>query len=233
MKDTKQIFTQLSTCVANIASKAWSERYSDLVATLGGDQVMVFHYSTDGASCLLSRNFRSMKTAAELSEAYIGGWYKRDPMYHALSKFRDGRIEVMHATAYQNGFSNDYWQKFYAEPKLTQKSAILAHAKGLRLIVNIYSSDPDAMQHDDSLLLLLGQLAIEHFTRFRNDGTPSVLSVLTQREAQVCQGILLGKKGELIADDLGVSVTTVATYRQRAYRKLGISSKGALFALCR
>jgi DNA-binding NarL/FixJ family response regulator len=62
---------------------------------------------------------------------------------------------------------------------------------------------------------------------------PKALTSDTPREAQVCQGILLGKKAELIAHDLRVSVTTVATYRQRAYQKLGISSKGALFALCR
>ena len=37
----------------------------------------------------------------------------------------------------------------------------------------------------------------------------------------------------LPSNNLGVSVKTAATYRQRAYQKLGISSKGALFALCR
>ncbi|MEX1663169.1 helix-turn-helix transcriptional regulator [Thioclava sp. 15-R06ZXC-3] len=47
------------------------------------------------------------------------------------------------------------------------------------------------------------------------------------------QSLLAGKKAELIAGQLGVSPVTVTTYRKRAYDKLGIASRGALFALCR
>ena len=116
MNDKKQIFNKLSLCVANLACSSWSEHFANLVATLGGDQVMVFSYSKAGATCVLSRNFRSKRTAAELSEAYIGGWYKRDPMYNDLSNFRDGRIEVMQASECRNKFSDDYWRKFILSP---------------------------------------------------------------------------------------------------------------------
>ncbi|MCY0151317.1 LuxR C-terminal-related transcriptional regulator [Hoeflea alexandrii] len=37
----------------------------------------------------------------------------------------------------------------------------------------------------------------------------------------------------MIAGELGLSPATIVTYRRRAYGKLGISSRGDLFALCR
>jgi len=55
---------------------------------------------------------------------------------------------------------------------------------------------------------------------------------LTLREVEVCTGILLGRTVEAIALDLGIRPASVATYRKRAYRRLGISAQNQLFALC-
>lgn len=54
--------------------------------------------------------------------------------------------------------------------------------------------------------------------------------VLTAREREVALMILRGHSGESIALNLGVSLATVKTHRQRLYTKLGISSQGELFA---
>ncbi len=55
--------------------------------------------------------------------------------------------------------------------------------------------------------------------------------VLTAREREVALMILKGHSGESIALNLGLSLATVKTHRQRLYAKLGISSQGELFAL--
>ena len=54
---------------------------------------------------------------------------------------------------------------------------------------------------------------------------------LTQREIEVCARALIGMSVEATALDLGIRNTSITTYRQRAYHKLGISSQNELFAL--
>ena len=55
---------------------------------------------------------------------------------------------------------------------------------------------------------------------------------LTDREQDVCARIVAGYSSEAIALDLGLAASSVATYRKRAYAKLGICSQHDLFALC-
>jgi DNA-binding CsgD family transcriptional regulator len=54
---------------------------------------------------------------------------------------------------------------------------------------------------------------------------------LTAREAGVCLALLRGRSAPGIALDLGLEVSSVHTYRKRAYRKLGVGSLPALFQL--
>lgn len=54
---------------------------------------------------------------------------------------------------------------------------------------------------------------------------------LTGRELEVCERLLRGCTFEGIAADLGVSVSTAKTYRNRAFERLGIHHRNALFAL--
>ncbi len=52
---------------------------------------------------------------------------------------------------------------------------------------------------------------------------------LTLRERQVCARILYGLSTEGVALDLDIGQTSVATYRQRAYTRLGIATRHELF----
>lgn len=54
---------------------------------------------------------------------------------------------------------------------------------------------------------------------------------LTPRERQVCAGVLQGLTFDGIACQLGLSVTSVKTYRNRAFARLGIHFRNELFAL--
>ncbi len=51
---------------------------------------------------------------------------------------------------------------------------------------------------------------------------------LTNRERQVVQGIAYGNTYKEIAEELGISEKTVATYRERASEKLGIRTRAGL-----
>lgn len=54
---------------------------------------------------------------------------------------------------------------------------------------------------------------------------------LTQREIEVCERLLRGYSHDGVAADLGVSLATVKTYRNRAFTRLGIRFRSELFAL--
>jgi len=54
---------------------------------------------------------------------------------------------------------------------------------------------------------------------------------LTPRECEVCAGILQGLTFDGIACQLGLTLTTVKTYRNRAFARLGIHFRNQLFAL--
>jgi DNA-binding CsgD family transcriptional regulator len=52
---------------------------------------------------------------------------------------------------------------------------------------------------------------------------------LTTREAAVCRALLRGRSSPEIALTLGVRVSTIQTYRKRAYAKLGVATLPELF----
>ena len=52
---------------------------------------------------------------------------------------------------------------------------------------------------------------------------------LSQREAEICAGIVMGYSTLAIGLNCNISTNTVATHRKRAYAKLGISSQNELF----
>ena len=54
---------------------------------------------------------------------------------------------------------------------------------------------------------------------------------LSLRERQVCARAVVGRTIEETAGDLGIRKTSVITYRQRAYQKLGVSRQGDLLAV--
>lgn len=54
---------------------------------------------------------------------------------------------------------------------------------------------------------------------------------LTERELAVCERLLRGWSFDGIAADLGVSPSTAKTYRNRAFGRLGIHHRNALYAL--
>jgi DNA-binding CsgD family transcriptional regulator len=56
-------------------------------------------------------------------------------------------------------------------------------------------------------------------------------SVLTRREREVIELVLLGNSTRLIAEKLQISTETIKLHRKHAYAKLDISSQAELFYL--
>lgn len=60
---------------------------------------------------------------------------------------------------------------------------------------------------------------------------PDANSSLSAREREIMHCVMKGQTSRQIADALGISKSSVDTYRARIFRKLGVDNRAALFAL--
>lgn len=204
--------------------------FMGLVTALGAGQVMVFRYGANTARCALSRNQIEGAVAGQLAGAYLDGGFRDDPLVARIRTLPDTTREVWTLAALQDRMSPAYRAQFFTAPGLADKRAVLIVAGGLRVCVNLYWAG--ACTVDDGAVRVVAELARLHVAATGDAAYPALMG-LSDRERWVCLGILRGLKSEQIAHDLGIGVTSVATYRKRAYAKLGINAKGALFAICR
>ncbi len=135
--------------------------------------------------------------------------------------------------AYKDAFEN-LLIDIFPEAGLASKIAILCAGKTERIVITFYFADAIEPDQDTTFWSIIGRLALLHFesTSQVAQSYPPVLMSLSDREREVCEGILSGKKAERIAADMDVAPSTVVTYRKRAYEKLGISSRTSLFEIC-
>lgn len=68
------------------------------------------------------------------------------------------------------------------------------------------------------------------FERHRALATPATSEILSPREAEVCDLLLIGCSSDAIALRLGISRYTVKDHRKHIFRKLGVASLAELFA---
>ncbi|WP_212699242.1 helix-turn-helix transcriptional regulator [Thalassovita aquimarina] len=222
----------VETCLARIGTEDFATAFADFAETLGVDQIMVFAIAGDHARCLLSRHFHHAVLAGKLAATYLDGWFLQDPLLPELRRTSPGTVSLHRLGGIGAEMGDDYRRIFFDEPGLKAKTTLIAVGDHLRLFVSLYQSEGTETYCDADLARLAGRLALMHFERLSEDGSPPPLAVLSERERAVCLGVLSGQKAEAIAADLGIAASTVITYRKRAYAKLGITSRAGLFAIC-
>lgn len=228
---------RLGACLPLAGTDLFLEPFLAAMEAIGAVQCMVFSYSDGRARCLLARNFAARRKGHTLAEAYLSGWYVKDPLFREILAMADGECRVVNFAETAHHMDGDYRDLFFAQPGLHGKAAVLSVRGGERLILNVYSEGEapvlaGAGEAGRAALALAGRLAADHFARLSKPDYPSPLSVLSKRERAVCIAILAGRKAETIAGELGLAASTVVTYRRRAYAKLGISSRAQLFSIC-
>ena len=220
----------VSQCLGTLGRPAFLEPFFDFLRSMATAQVMVFSYSENHAQCLLSRNFIEGGIGKRLAANYLDDWFLQDPLYTRIMALEDGSFETHRLKDILPEVSQDYRLRFFTAPDIEDKTTVLSVSKH-RLAISFYWQTRCEISSD--LLNIAARLVQLHFDALAPSSEPPALQVLSARERDICLGILAGKKAELIGHELGIKPTSLATYRQRAYEKLGINSRGELFAICR
>lgn len=210
------------------------------------DQFIIFAVPDTGeAECLYAWNRAAPALVCDLADRYVrGGFHHRDDALTALRHPQGPRLRLVGSA---DIFDADYRRVFFDAPGLGGKLSVLSEAPGRTLYVNFYKSAREAAFSErevTNLCAVTGMVAkgiLRHraMTRHARPDAAAVRALLarhgnalTGRELDVCARIVTGYTSEAIGLDLGISESSVATYRKRAYAKLGICSQHDLFALC-
>ncbi|MGB3244458.1 MAG: helix-turn-helix transcriptional regulator [Sulfitobacter sp.] len=231
----------VSACLGMVGSAQFNQPFIDLATgPLGADQCMVFSYGSENPRCFLSYNNRPKGEARALAEKYVLHGFESDPIQRKIKGLsRQDGIEIVPLHALRKAMSARYWHDFYEAPGLVDKITVLASRHDLQLSLNFYryeESGPYSSgieRHKEALWRIAGQLALMHYHSSDDQSLEDPLLTLSEREQEVCRWILNGLTTEAIAYEMDLSPNTITTFRKRAYDKLSINSKTALFALCR
>jgi DNA-binding CsgD family transcriptional regulator len=225
-------------------------------ASVAADAVFVYRLTRDGPP----RRYCSANRGKDNStdpcwKAYREGIYLMDETFDEVwDRVRSSSFVIGHLTA-QEVRCGVHRQTIYDRHQLLDRLSVSGlEPNGDLLALNVYRRrseghflDREMARFEEVSAVLLsavrrhGDLAsgtsekaadstparITHFERMLQRERPE----LTSRELSVCARLLVGMLYEGIAADLGVGITTVKTYRKRAFERLGIHFRNELLAI--
>jgi len=211
--------------------------------TAGARRLYLFEVTAGGGDAL--RYHHCEPHIAGLLPAYSLTYKRLDPigdLYPAAP--RRGDMAVQRVRPCDIG-SAEFRRRFFDEPGIIERISLIERgASGWRgLNVARHRSDGVFSEHELDALAGLARLALPMLPLSRPSGpvettvTSAQLEerfarrwpALTPRERQVCARAAIGLSVEATASELGIAKTSVVTFRQRAYRRLGVTSP---FELC-
>jgi DNA-binding CsgD family transcriptional regulator len=190
-------------------------------------------------------------TSSTIAQAYARRYFRNDPARQiGWSKDTAEQVELMHLRAGDLGPSQ-YRRECYDKPGIIERlSLIWLNGGDCVDSLNFYRTRQEGLFEaaDYDVAIEAAALLRPFIRRHRNlvasptANRSEMLTVfagrlaslqrrLTQREIEVCARALMGMSVEATALDLGIRPTSVTTYRQRSYQKVGISSQNELFSL--
>ncbi|NUZ07020.1 helix-turn-helix transcriptional regulator [Piscinibacter koreensis] len=205
-----------------------------------------------------SGSFGIPDTTGECFRVYRAGLYQADASFDPVHEAAPGAPAIMtHWSADELGAAHR--EQIYLRYGMRERlSLILAEPDGGLMSVNLYRHEHQRRFDDAEFewaqsaarwLLACVTRHIELAARLGVEACPEAdepavaplahalerlrrrCPGLTARETQICERLLRGWSHDGIASDLGLSVATVKTYRNRAFDRLGIHFRSELFSL--
>jgi DNA-binding CsgD family transcriptional regulator len=189
-------------------------------------------------------------TSSTIARAYARQYFRNDPTRRTtLGEDLAQHVALTHLRSSDLGHS-PYRRECYDKPGIIERLSVTCGNNDTADSLNLYRTHqegpfgPAEYEIAIETAALLMPFIRRHYalsaspaaargemvTRFAKR-LESLPSGLAQREIEVCARALIGMSVEATALDLEIRPTSVTTYRQRAYHKLGISSQHELFAL--
>lgn len=183
---------------------------------------------------------------ADSWRVYRQSLYRRDATFTAAREaVSAGSMALVHWTAAE--IPSDHRAAIYSRNGLRERLSIVSGGAGEGLLaVNLYRHEHQPALGGDAveaigrmarplLACVRRHIALAAATSAPDPGPApkaglQALAALTPREREVCERLLRGWTHAGIAADLGLTPATVRTYRDRAFDRLGIRSRHALFA---
>jgi DNA-binding CsgD family transcriptional regulator len=225
-----------------------------LVESIGAEDflptLMRFCHDATGASdcSIIVHRGEEPELAATVSVAGtrardVGDWYMRGGFYRVepsmrLAREAQGRL-LMH-TLERDELPDPRWSERYERVGLYERLSLLVRLEEGWAFMNAYRPESCGVTMDSASFALgehahvVGAAVRRHVAQQRaRSNSPVAFDDLSDRERQVVDAILEGLSAKEAAKRLGLSPTSIATYRQRAFEKLGISRQVQLFQLVR
>lgn len=216
-----------------------------LNATASADHCLIFRFRFGYApSCVINCGELG-DDGLKMAQLYVRGLYSMDSTFPQVLSIRDGAAPVVLYP--ERAMSTVFKERFVEAFGVSDMAGLGVAAENARYYALLLKTQGARFSQSDHCSLasnadVTGAVMTKHFFyKFRPERTPAVsldlvlggeadFADVTERERDMCRGILQGSSSKEIASDLGISVNSVLTYRKRLYQRLGISSQHELFA---
>jgi DNA-binding CsgD family transcriptional regulator len=216
-----------------------------LALTAGARRIYLFE-ATSRDSSTLQYSFCEPAVADRFA-TYTRWYLRRDPVgdaFDAAPRYSDVALQRVHPSDIA---PPSFRRVFFDDAGIVERISVVQRGHEAWRGINVARHVSDGRCSDDELGALTGLaclvLPMLPLNR-RGAAAARPLTVaeleerfaarragLTARERHVCARAAIGMSVEATALDLGIAKTSVLTYRQRAYQRLGVASPFALRAL--
>lgn len=216
----------------------------------GAEDVTLLRYRNAGMPSIGYSSPPSVNEQSTL-DSFVTGPFLLDPFYRAAAFAQKFGVFQLKELAPGGFKDSEYYQTWYRHCHFSDECGLLIalddgfvnlalciETKGQRFtkkqlntlksvfplvesLANAHWCDTAPSSTDESSLREQLHMALQAFGS----------SVLTRRERQVIELVLLGNSTRIIAEKLGISTETVKLHRKHAYAKLDVSSQAGLFIL--
>ena len=196
---------------------------------------------------LAGTRHRDPKLVWRCWQAYARQFHNHDQLFSRMQRARQANSPALigHLLAEDIEFA-PYRQTVYQRNGMSERLSSLSwDEQGTPVLFNLYRhretgyfSNQEIAAFEQLtpalLQLLRGHMALRGGGRHAGDWRPMLLRrapQLTEQELEVCERLLSGMTHAGVAAEMGIKESTVKTYRNRAFDRLGINFRSQLFAL--
>ncbi len=252
-----QFSSGLADTVAALTQPDFPQRLAHLLSSLAGaDDATLLHFR-DGRLPEVAYNKPPEAGRVTTLDTYLKGAFLLDPYYRAAAMNNRYGVFQLRDLAPAGFKESEYYKSWYGRSGFNDECGLLIKLDDGFLHLSLALLDSGSRFAKRQVTTLQAVFpAIEALARAywqelpatapsstASTSTPNLRqqlhdslsafgsSVLTRRERQVTELVLLGNSTRIIAEKLGISTETVKLHRKHAYAKLDVSSQAELFLL--